>query len=214
MWFTVAIIFIVLGVLFLALRGSFGGFPSNWEWVGIVLAGVGLAMAAPFTLERLWGRSILRTKFENGTIGKSRFLIIYLENPPIRSRILRKLGVKRDTIQSLTVQFSISEAGSGKIVVPIRQAGIYSDDDPTDRLRDRISLPATYTVAASVVIVRWDTQKGKAVVLPDRLREELPLESGQYRVKVIFSVDGEPKMSSRQFVVGEKADDLTWIKPK
>ena len=214
MWFTVAIIFIVLGVLFLALRGSFGDFPSNWEWVGIVLAGVGLAMATPSIFQMLWGRSILRTQFENGIEGESRFLPIYLENPPIRSRILRKLGVKRDTIQSLTVQFRISEAGSGKIVVPIRQARIYSDDDPTDRGRNRISLPATYSVAASVIIVRWDTQKDKAFIPPDRLREELPLESGQYRVHVIFLVDGDPKISSRQFVIGEKADDLTWIKPK
>lgn len=213
MWLSILIALIALVILFLAFLGIFGRFPDNWEWVGIVLAGVGLTMATPSILQLLWGRPVLRTRFENGVQEIERFLPIYLENPPVKNRLMRRLGVRRDTIQSLTVQFRIIEAGSGKIIIPIRQARIYSDDDPTDMGRDRISLPPTFSVAASVMIVRWDTQKNKALIPPDRLRTEYPLDAGQYRVDVSLIVDGDPIIVSRQFVVGQKADDLSWIKP-
>lgn len=212
MGISIAITFILLGFIFLALRRVFGVFPDSWEWVGIVLAGVGLTMGTPFVFQKLWGQPDLRTRFENGVEGADRFLPVYLENPPIKKRILRWLGVKRDTIQSLTIQFRIREVGSGRILIPIRQARIYSDDDPTDFGRNRISLPPTYSVAATIIVAQWDTETGKALIPPDRIREGFSLDVGQYQVDIILSVDGEPKIISRQFVVGQKADDLSWIK--
>lgn len=213
MWLLILLALITMVIIFLAFSGVFGRFPDNWEWVGIVLAGVGVALAMPSVFQLLWGRPILRTRFENGVDENNRFLPVYLDNPPIRNQIMRRLGVRRDTIQSLTIQFHISEAGSGKIVIPIHDARIYSDDDPTDMGRDRISLPPTFSVAASIMIVRWDTQKNKAIVPPDRLRAEYPLDAGQYKVNISLIVDGDPTLVSHQFVIGQKADDLSWIKP-
>ena len=63
------------------------------------------------------------------------------------------------------------------------------------------------------MVVMWDTEKDKAVIPPDRLREEFELEPGQYRININFSVDGESLIVSRQFVIGRKADDLSWINP-
>lgn len=213
MWISVTFVLIALVILLLAFVDVFGRFPDNWEWVGIVLAGVGLAMASPSILRMFWGRPLVKTRFENGVEEAERFLPVYLENPPVKNRILRKLGVRRDTVQSLTVQFRISEVGSGKIVIPIRQARIYSDDDATDEGRNRIALPPTFSVAASVMIVQWNAQKNKALIPPDRLREEFALGAGHYQVDIILSVDGDPMLVSRQFVVGQKADDLSWINP-
>lgn len=212
MWFLVAIVLVVLGLFSLALRGFFGRFPDNWEWIGIILAGVGLAMGAPTIFSMLWGRPIVKAQFEKGMEGAERFLIVYLANPPMKSWVLRKLGVRRGTVQSLKVQFRISEAGSNKIITPIRQARIYSDDDSTDCGRDRIALPPTFSVAASIIVVKWDTNGNKAFVTPDRLRQPTMLEPGMYRVDLILLVDGDPMRMSRQLVVGQKADDLDWVK--
>lgn len=209
----VVLVIIALAIFCLAFIGIFGRFPDEWEWIGIILAGMALAMATPSIFQMLWGRPLLEMQFEEYVENKERVLLIFLKNPPVKRRILRILGVRREAAQSITVEFRILEVGSNRIIVPIRQARIYSDDDPTDEGRNRISLPATYSVAASVILIRWDTQEKKAFVAHDRLRQELPLEYGQYQADVILIVDGDPKIIHRQFVVGKKADDLVWIKP-
>jgi len=43
----VVLVIVVLAILCLAFIGILGRFPDEWEWVGIVLAGVALAMATP-----------------------------------------------------------------------------------------------------------------------------------------------------------------------
>jgi len=137
-------------------------------------------------------------------------LVAYLENPPVKSRVLRRLGVRRETVQSLGATFRISEAGSNKIIDPVRHARIYSDDDPTDVGSPRVALPPTYSVAACLAVARWDTHGSQVVVPPDRLRPELVLVPGLYRVEIVLLVDGEPQRHERRIVVGRGGDDLSW----
>ena len=120
------------------------------------------------------------------------------------------MGVRRDAIQSLTAQFRISEFGSGKVIEPIRNAKIYSDDDPTDTGKWRVALAPTFSTGASFAIAFWDTQKEKAFAPPDRTSQLLELSAGYYQAHIIIMVDGEPKHVFRQFAVGQKADDLIW----
>jgi len=47
---SIVIILFALAMLIVAFVGVFGRFPDNWEWVGIVLAGWGIAMGAPSVL--------------------------------------------------------------------------------------------------------------------------------------------------------------------
>ncbi len=207
-----AIVLIIVGAIFFALRGLFGTFPDNWEWAGIVLAGVGLAMAVPSIFQMFWGRPALKVKFENGIKEAERFLPVYLSNPPIKNKFLKTLGVRRGTIQSITAQFRISELGSNTIVITSRQGRLYSDDDPDDKGRLRITLPPTFSVAACIMVVSWDLKCGKAIIPPDRLRNEIvSIPEGAYRVQIIFMVDGEKQEESRQFIIGKKPDDLTWV---
>jgi hypothetical protein len=209
----VAVTLIILGILFLALKGVFGGFPDSWGWVGIILAAVGLAMATPSIFQKLWGRPILKHEFERGAEGKDRFLAVHLKNPPVRNRILRILGVRRDSIQSLTVSFRIIEYGSGKILDPVRQAILYSDEYVKDGGRYRIALPPTYSVGANFIIAIADADAKRVFVPQDRLRTHLLIPPGYYQVVIAFMVDGEPIKVIRQFKVGKKADDLVWAKP-
>lgn len=211
MWFSIIFTLIVLSFLFLAFWGAFGRFPDNWEWVGIVMAGVGIAMATPSIFQMLWGRPILKVEFERDVEENKRFLSVHLSNPPIKRRILKKLGVSRDTIQSLEIAFRVQDFGSGKIIDPIRQARLYPTDDPTDRGNYRIALPPTFSVGASFVVILWDTENKKALVPPDRLRKLLEIAPGYYQVIINLIVNGEPKIVTRQFMIGEKPDDLIWV---
>lgn len=204
------VVLFVLVTLFLAFVGFFGRFPEEWEWAGIILAAVGLVTTAPTIFQMFWGRPLVKTRFDRHEQGKERFLNVYLENPPVKSGLIKRLGVRRETVQSLTVAFRISEVGSGKIIDPIRHARIYADDDPTDAGSSRISLPPTYSVAASIVVVYWDTDLNKAVVPADRLRPLLILEPGYYLASIALIVDGDPEHIQQRFVVGQSADDLVW----
>jgi len=207
------IIIFALVILCLAFIGIFGRFPDEWEWVGIVLAGVAIAMATPTIFQMFWGRACIETDFEVSAMGSERSLVILLKNPPIKSRILGLLGVKRETVQSLTAEIRISEFGSKKIIVPIRHARLFSDEDTSDKGSNRMMLPPTYSVAASIMVAMWDNKNKKAVILGDRPRQPLLLGAGYYYAQIIIFVDGEPKEFSRQFVVGKNADDLIWAKP-
>ncbi|MBA7589836.1 hypothetical protein ES708_31928 [subsurface metagenome] len=207
-----AIVIFMLAIVCLAFIGIFGRFPDEWEWVGIVLAGVGIAMVTPSILQMFWGRALIETEFEVSARESERSLVVLLKNPPVKSRVLKALGVKRETVQSLTAEIRISEFGSKEIIVPIRHARLFSDEDTSDEGSNRIVLPPTYSVAASIVIAMWDHKNKKAVILGDRLRQPLLLEDGYYYVQIIIFVDGEPKEISRQFVVGKNADDLIWVK--
>lgn len=200
----------LLVALFFAFWGFFGRFPDQWEWAGFVVGGVGVVMGTPPVFQMMWGRPLVKTQLERGVEGTNRFLTVYLKNPPVRNPILKRLGVRRETVQSLTAQFRISEAGNGKIIIPTRQAKIYSDDDRTDEGSYRIALPPTFSVAASIVVVLWDTQKGKAFVPPCRQQQPHCLEPGYYSAHLILLVDGEPMHIRRNFVVGNEADALTW----
>jgi len=202
-----------------ALRGFFGVFPDNWEWVGIVLAGVGLLMGVPSVLQMALGRPKLILDFDRIVKGRERHLALFLKNQQLgaplegKKSIWRKLGVKRDTIESLTVSFRISEVGTGKIHIPVMQARIFSNADPNERGTWRTTLPPTLSFETSVMIAMWDENKQKAIVLGDETKPYVEFSKGIYEILVIIAVDGEPENYIRQFIVGDIADDLTWVKP-
>lgn len=207
---------IVIGVICLAFTDILGRFPDEWEWVAIVIAGVGIVLVIPSTFQMFWGRAYVKTEFKVSAKGDERSLVILLQNPPVQNRVLKTLGVRRETVQSLTGELRISEAGSNVIIDTIRRARIFTDEDKSDSDRgsNRIVLPPTYSVAASMMIAMWDNNLKGAIVLGDLLRKELLLRKGYYTVQIMIFVDGEPVEESRQFVVGEKADDLIWTKPR
>ena len=139
--------------------------------------------------------------------------LIKLCIPPIKNRILKILGVKRETVQSLTAEIRISEFGSKNIIVPIRHLRLFSDEDISDLGSNRIGLPPTYSVSASIMVAMWDDKKKGAVILGDRLRQPLLLYAGHYYAQILIFVDGESNEIIRQYTVGKTADDLIWANP-
>lgn len=139
--------------------------------------------------------------------GMDRSLMVFLKNPPI-GRFLRNLGLRRDTIQSLTAHFQIREAGSGTVVAPSGMPAFDQTSDETDIGRERIMLPPTFSVGASLTIVLW--YGGHAWIAPDRLRDPEPAPPSPFAVEIIFVVDGEPLKYQGRFVVGSDPDDLGW----
>lgn len=215
MWLTITVALFTLAVLVLAFVGVFGRFPGNWEWVGIILAGFGIVMGTPSLLQMIYGRPKLKSEYTIIAQEQHRSLAIFLKNPPLEQKsILEKLGVRRDTIESLILSFSISEAGSGRTLIPIMQTRIFSDEDPDNKGRGRIALPPTYHSPATVMVAMWDDAKKVAIIPGDRLRQSVGLPSGKYLIEVLLIPDGKPRKEIMQFIVGKTADELMWVVPK
>jgi len=205
------IVAIILAILCLAFIGIFGRVPDEWEWVAIVLAGVGIVMTTPNILQMVWGRACVETIFEVSDEDNKRSLVILLKNPPVQNKILKALGVKRETVQSLTAEIRIWKSDIGDPIVPIRHVRLFSDEDISNKGSNRMVLPPTYSVSASMMVAMWDNEKKGAIVLGDRLRKPLLLSGGKYRAQILILVDGEPNTIYCQFVVGKNADELVWV---
>jgi len=192
--------------------------PPELNWViGILglVAFVLAVLAMPSVMQMLWGRAQLRTEYKLDANGEERSLIVFLSNPPVRQKFLKRIGVQRVAIQSLEASFRIREAGSGTVLDPIRHARFKSPDDPSDEYFSyRIVLPPTYSVGASLMVAIWDKDNAQAVVPPDRLRPAIALSDGLYHVEIIFLIDGDPLSESRNFKVGHRGDDLLWMESK
>lgn len=189
--------------------------PLWLQIVGLGLAAFsagGVALAVPTFLQVFFGAPQFRSQYDAGSHGESG-LIVYLDNRPSGKWLNEWSVIKRDTIQSLTVSFQIYHVESSNIVIPIRQARIYSDDDPTDLGSYRVELPPTYSVAASIVLVIWSPEIGQFVVPPGRTQAPLPLTPGLYEARLVFIVDGAPVKESRRFQVGTTETQLQWLAP-
>lgn len=218
MAFLLAFVFVVLGLSVLALGGIWGVSPARWQWVAIILAGMGIMVGTPSLFQMLMGRAKLVVDFDKIVEQQKRSLAIFLKNPQLgdgaigKKSIWRRLGVKREAIESLIVSFRISEVGTGKVVIPTMQARIYSDADPSERGSWRVTVPATLSFETTVMVAMWNDSKKVAIVPGDRIRAVVELPQGIYRVEAIFVVDGEPQKRFREFIVGPTADELAWVR--
>lgn len=208
----VILLIVILVVILLAFLGVFGEFPDTWSWVGILFALTSIIITAPSIFQMIFGRARVTKEYDIDAQELNRLLIIYLNNPPVTNRILKLIGVRRETVQSLTAEFQISEVGTNKIIAPIRHARLYSDDEQTDLGRDRILLPPTFSVSASMTIAYWDVESKNVKIMHDRLRLPETITSGLYRATIIFFVNGLPQKVTKVFCVGSKPDDLMWVK--
>ena len=188
--------------------------PIWVEFVGLGLtafSAVGVFLAAPTLLQLFFGSPKLNTLFGadvdpgNG----HRILVVFLDNSPPYKLLRRWAVVKRDTIQSLTVAFQIYQVDTRSIAVEVHQARIHSDSDSTDAGRYRVTLPPTYSVAASFVVAEWNPDSG-AEVPPTRTQASVPLVPGTYKATIAFTVDGTPDIQVKLFSVGRSAADLDW----
>jgi len=212
MGLSIVIILGALAILISAFVAVFGRFPDDWQWFGIGLAGLATAMGVPSLLQMIYGRPKLLTLYDKHVQDQERALMVFLKNPPLGPKsFLGKLGVRRDTIASLSASFRISE--KAKITIPIMHTIIYSDNSPTQAGSWRIALAPTFSWSTSIIVAMWDNAKEKTIVLGDTVRNPVELSDGLYRIDIIYLVDGQPTNESREFIVGKNADDLVWIRP-
>lgn len=203
-----SVIIILIGLIVASIQA----YLNTWELFGIVLAGLGVAIGVPSVLQKIYGKPKLIREYDEYVSERERVLIIFLKNQPLeRKSFLRKLGIRRDTISSLLASFRISE--KEKQVIPIMQARIYPDDDPTEAGSWRVALPPTFSASAGIMIAQWNDKKKKAIVPGDKVKSGVELSDGLYCIHIIYLVEGQEESEFREFIVGKNADDMVWVRP-
>ena len=103
-----------------------------------ILAVLAFLIALPPFANMFFGGPSINLRFERTVENGVHFLPVYVENRPVTNWLLRLLRVRRSTVQGLSASFRITEAGTGKILIPIRQAYLVTDAE--GEMKNRITL--------------------------------------------------------------------------
>ncbi|MBI2170778.1 MAG: hypothetical protein HYU30_01980 [Chloroflexi bacterium] len=176
---------------------------DTWTLVGILLGGVALILATPTFLQMLFGQPklvVLLDTHEGDTIKK---LYAAVQNPPTQNRLLRLIGIKRDTIPEIMGYYSVKEDGTRRQVC----YGVIAEFFRTETdIFVRGSLPP-YRIAIRAEIATWESDK---VTLTKRANNLL-IEPGYYEAElVVVEAEKEHKVK-RRFAVGQRRTEFRWL---
>ena len=175
---------------------------------GTVLGIIAFIMALPTFLQMKYGLPKILVKFEDDILTQSRFLVCRVRNQPLTSGFLAKCGVTRSPVLDLTARLTISERGTGRILVNdhpifIKTAGGVGST--------RIELPAsTMGVEFCVVgsMLAGDTPGQSTIIL----KNQFPvIPNGFYEARIRLSVDGKHQTYERGFEVKSEAPYTEWL---
>lgn len=198
-----AIILILSGALFFALQGLFGRFPDNWEWVGIILAVVGIAMGVQPFLKMWYGNPKLEFRFDIEDTPPFCFYECHIFNVPITNKFLRKMGVRRDTAQDVSAAYEILKKPTGEVVCPSTTVQIKTQ---TGVVAQRIVLPASYSPSIFAIFY-LDKNTSEAFVARDN---KLLLPMGSYYARVTVVEGEEIFITGCNFTVDDKHPFVYW----
>ena len=189
---------------------------GSWDWValtGIIIGVVALVIAFPPFLHMFLRHPKVEIVFTQEHHQSSNVLKCELFNRPIRNRLFRSLGARRDTIEDLNVNYQIHEAGSQKIIVPVVLDVLVNTHSGPPVPRARL---AESDFSARFGVVAWIEKQQSVMPLIDITKLEpvagaLPLEAGRYLARVTVYEPGKTTNGQREFLVGEAMDNLRWI---
>jgi len=95
----------------------FKSYPAEWEWVALILGGLGFLMAMqPFIQAFIQPKIDIRLDTYSPNIYVKQFRC-YVDNLPLKAKIARVLRLRRPSAISVSAAISIKEKGSGKVLI-------------------------------------------------------------------------------------------------
>jgi hypothetical protein len=177
----------------------------------LIIAIIALAASAvtlPTAFQMFWGGPKLGINVADldGPDGKR--LACNIFNAPVKSRILRRLGVHREPI-IISADFQICESGSNRVMLDTARAslidigGASGQGTPRANLVDHI--PLTF-------ICLIHTNDGKVIAADPQKMTSVLLPPGRYRINVSVRC-GDRIFSNcrREITVGERPIDTYWL---
>ena len=177
----------------------------GWDWgialgvIGIVIGFVALAVAVPSAAQMLWGRPKVRMSFGKLEIGRYKALGVSVENAPIESALLRRIGARREPAE-IGAHVTVYDAHGVEAAAFVPKL---TGHDGKSALQVRVP-PAT-VITFLVVICDKDGARGA-----DDDDNGIPLAAGHYEIEVALVMGDEMTKASRPLHVREPPDETVW----
>jgi len=164
-------------------------------------------MALPTVFQMFWGRPKLAADFWGleGSAGK-RFTC-NITNAPVRGRILRRLGVRREPAV-IFADFQVCEAGTNRILLDMTRVPLIDLAGDANEGSLRATL-GDHMPVAFVCIVHPTEGDAYAVNVHRNMKTVLP--PGRYRVNVDVICGDRVFKASREITVGTRLSQTYWI---
>jgi hypothetical protein len=177
-----------------------------WQWIALFGGLVGLAisiLAIPAALQMFFGRPSPRLAFETVSSATHVALQCHITNKPVQSRVLKALGITRQST-TITAALRFMEQGTNKELVvdmlPLSQGLGGPSQDVAD-------LTAVWPlVVAPIAWVRSDTSA--SVQSKSKTKQ---ISEGTYIAKIDIRTEHGQRISvSKTVYVGSNPDGLHW----
>lgn len=158
-------------------------FPVSMEWVGLVLAIIGVVVAMPWILSLIFGDPELKAFFDSCEVDNSTVLGCEICNPPIIDGCLYYLGARRQTALGVRGQWAIEEPHSSRVLY--RGNVLFVNDDLLSGGSSVIDIPPSESGLSIGMIQFYEGSKFAHVygeidkkLFPGQYRVYMSLESG------------------------------------
>lgn len=186
--------------------------PPVWQWSGLaisVIAFVLAIMTLPTAFQMWWGRPEIKIRFVKADRSNMVALQCYIENEPIRSKLLRMLGVHRDSAD-IAADLTVRETPNGRQIVHKRPLLNIEQGEPTLRVTLAARLPAIFAVAYQM---RDNQQAAIFSDGGDRIDtgNEILLVPGVYEAEVHVLLQDANVVSKKTFQIGRNSEGTYWL---
>ena len=182
---------------------DFSEFPTQWEWVALILGGVAILMAVqPFT-QAIWGNPRIKITFRQSVDNGIKLLRFDIGNEPIYGGILSKLGVYRRTAEGVRADFSIYDSSGNQKLVEEFEATIVVAGEK----QKQISLPVSM-IDASVIIAETHPQGTSNILTTSGI---MPIRMGLYKISAWVTFEGKQVSKTRLFTIGDTPNGTYWV---
>jgi hypothetical protein len=177
-----------------------------WQWIGLVAGLLGLAisiMALPTVLQMLWGRPKPSVEFQSNRASSFVSLQCHIANAPIRSRVLRRIGITRQATK-ITTAIRVSEQGTGKLLVADMVSTSNGLGGPSSDISE-----LTNVWPLVVAPIGWLREESNPSLHTKAHTQ--PIAEGNYVVEITVRTEHGLRRTFRKNVhIGRNPDEMYW----
>jgi hypothetical protein len=171
---------------------------------GVVIGLPALAMAVSPFCQMIWGRPKLAIKFVEFTGTEGKDLICSIVNIPIKNKILKWIGVRREA-GDLYVSFDIIEEGSNRLLFGSIPGVI--NDAAARKLALVSRARPNFPSVVSVILCR----NSKTIVHDPRGPKLIAINPGYYRARVLIACDDDSQIADKSMKIDNDMVKTNWI---
>ena len=158
--------------------------------------------------QMVYGKPRLKLELNIEVDGLSMLLVCELKNEIIDNSLLRRMGIYRRTIESLSVTYSVEEMEKSEMIVEDVTGQIISIHDSPKMSG---SLPPSASPTSWVVIVEAGrSEGGYAHTVAHYDPKNITLQPGRYHLTVQAKTSDKEVSVSRIFVVAQPPETIKW----